>query len=694
MQVGVNTQAGDRLAAGSFRDTVPFALAVACGGAFSFLSGGYILARSSPLAVGFLAAAAVWVWFAGRTSGGALFRVSIASFGLFVAWSGLSVAWSYGPDLSWVAFNLAAFYLALVAVLGLTPVRGLQLRVAGLGALAVCVATGVYAFLGKAAPDVVTHAHTYARLDSPVGYWNVLALMMVLGLAVALALAGDRQARPVWRVLAAAGAVPLCFTFFFTFSRGGWLVLAVALPIYFGLTNTRLASLFSLAAIAVPVAAVLWRLRSLETLFATSTDDALRAAQGHTLLRWALVALLVTAGAQALLTLGQRAVPWPRRLRVAAGAALLATLVVGVAGASWWYLAPRGGLGWVGDRVHVLLTDGDPGSAGDAAARLINLNTGRPPLWREALQQSRVERLHGTGAGTFPLTHYRFRESGGVVKHAHSQWLNVLSELGVAGLVLFVAALALLAAAAVGNPFSRRRDPMRPLLVALQAGMAAFLVHLTWDWTWDMAAIGTLFFLFAGACSSYLATGAADRRAAALAAVGPRGESAVSDAGGPPPDPAGDAAAAPPVPAPRRRASLPGRALASTALLGLALSWLPPYLELRATSDALAASGDGDTARALNSARGAARFDPLAVDPLIVESLVLQQEGRHREALATLGTAAALQPDNYEVYYQIGVLQGRVFGRKAAAVTALRRALALNPLDRQSRDELARLLGG
>ena len=56
---------------------------------------------------------------------------------------------------------------------------------------------GVYAFLGKGLPDVVTHAHTYARLDSPVGYWNVLALMMVMGLCVALAVAGDRST-PAW----------------------------------------------------------------------------------------------------------------------------------------------------------------------------------------------------------------------------------------------------------------------------------------------------------------------------------------------------------------------------------------------------------------------------------------------------------------------------------------------------------------
>ena len=43
-----------------------------------------------------------------------------------------------------------------------------------------------------------------------------------------------------------------------------------------------------------------------------------------------------------------------------------------------------------------------------------------------------------------------------MVKHAHSQWFNVLSELGVVGLVLFVAAMVLFVVAAVGDPFSRR----------------------------------------------------------------------------------------------------------------------------------------------------------------------------------------------------------------------------------------------
>ena len=67
---------------------------------------------------------------------------------------------------------------------------------------------------------------------------------------------------------------------------------------------------------------------------------------------------------------------------------------------------------------------------------------------------------------------------------------------------------------------------------------------------------------------------------------------------------------------------------------------------------------------------------------------MLEQQGRNGEALAALQKAVRLQPDNYEVYYRQGVLLLRAFGRKQAAVAALRRALALNPLDDASRFEL------
>ena len=259
METPVNTARVER-ATFRARNTVPFALALAAVAAFSFLSGGYVLGRNTPVAVALLCASAVWVWFLRRsTRPPVVFLVALAVFAAFAVWSGLSVLWSLGPDLTWVSFNLAAFYLAVVAVLGLTSARGLQLRTVAYGYLVVAAAIGVYAFLGKGLPAVVTHAHTYARLDSPVGYWNVLAVMMVMGLVVALAIAGDRKTGAALRTLAAAAAVPMCFTFFFTFSRGGWIALAVALVLYFAFTTTRLASVATLAIVVVPVVFALWR---------------------------------------------------------------------------------------------------------------------------------------------------------------------------------------------------------------------------------------------------------------------------------------------------------------------------------------------------------------------------------------------------------------------------------------------------
>jgi hypothetical protein len=725
MKEPVNTA---RVAGETFRarNTIPYALAVAAVGLFSFLSGGYVIGRSTPVAVAFLCAAAAWVWFLRRSSRpSVLFLAAVGAFTAFTVWSGLSVLWSYGPDLTWVAFNLTAFYLAAVTVLGLTSARGLQLRVVGYGVLVVAAAVGIYAFLGKGLPDVVTHAHAFARIDSPVGYWNVLALMMVIGLCAALAVAGDRSTRVWLRSAAAAAAVPMCLAFFFTFSRGGWLVLGLALVLYFAFTTTRLGSVVSLAAIVAPVALVLLRLRDLETLFVATTDGALRTLQGHTMLRWAVAAVLVTVAVQTIAAWVQGSVRWPRWSTVAAGATLLVVAGVVVFGGSGLFLQRHGGVQWVRDKGHALVTDAESESDVNAAGRLFTVTSnGRIPLWREAGRQSRIVRVAGSGAGTFAFSHYRFRDNGGVVKHAHSQWFNVLSELGIVGLVLLAAALVLFVVAAVGNPFARRGDPLHPLLVALQVGAVAFFVHMSWDWDWDMAAAGMLAFALIAVTVSYRGTRAADdRRAARLATLAvERGEEAdgeVADARGieaAAPRAEADEAPALPVDAEEEQGHVeevagaaatghPGhdrarrlrmgwsiRVIASAALLLLAACWLPPYLAQRAENAALADASDGRVEPGLEHARRAARLDPLAVGPLLTEATLLQQLGQNRAALVKLEAAARLQPQNFEVWYALGELQQGALGRVKDARTSFTRALALNPLDAASRYELERLV--
>ena len=314
--------------------------------------------------------------------------------------------------------------------------------------------------------------------------------------------------------------------------------------------------------------------------------------------------------------------------------------------------------------------------------------------------------------------------------------------------------MVLLVAAAVGNPFSHRGDPLHPLLVAFQAGVIAFIVHMSADWDWDMAAVGTLVFVLVAVCVSYRVTRAGDERRAARRGARRRAGRGASPAPAESPRrlvraratsaerPYGDgrgrrhrarrssrrrrpgptsprsrarrdagaveSAVAEPEPADagrsRRRTSRPHtgahrprrlrwapRAVACVALVLLAVSWLPPYLAGRAENAALAASSDGKVTEALSQARRAASLDPLAVSPLLTEATLLQQVGRNREALARLQEAAKLQPQNYEVWYALGVLLHGALGRDREARAALTRALALNPLDAASRYELESL---
>ena len=642
---------------------LPIVATLAAIGAFSFVSGGYIFSSAAAVVFVYGGVLIAWLWLAPRSLPmPRLYVLGLAAFAAFALWEGLSVIWSIGPDLSWIAFDYAALYVLAAAAAVVIAAGRAQLRVVGYGYLVIASAVAVYAFLGKVLPDVVTHAHTFARLDSPVGYWNVLALMMVMAVPVALAAAGRREHPVVLRAAAAASLAVLMFTFFFTYSRGGYIALAVCLAVYFALANTRLSSLLSLALAAGPVGLALLHVRGLKTVFSPTTDDALRTAQGHVLGRWALVAIAVVVVAQVVTALIHRRVRVPRSIAHFVGALTLTVIVVGVVAGALVYTGSRGGLThWVKSHYEAVVQDSDTHSASGTPGRLLSLNSGRPPLWHEALKQFRYHPLTGTGAGTFRFTNYLFRSGSGVVKHAHSQWLNVLSELGLIGLGLFVVAIGAFLAGAFRRLLSDRGDADRSLLAALQAGALAFVIHMSWDWDWDMAAATLTFLLFAGTAASYLG---ARGRASALPDAGSR---ELGTDGG------------------YRWAT---RALTSGLIALLLVSWALPYLSERAYDAALVASGNGRTKVAEADARRAHRLDPLAVDPLITLALVQQQLGEGQAAMATLDQAARLQPQNYEVYYQKGLLYMNVLGDYLAAEQQFHIALRLNPHDALTQGEL------
>jgi hypothetical protein len=652
--------------------------------AFGLLSGGYIFTRAAPVVFVAAGLVIVGVWVVRRPERPSLLHVvGLLAFAAFVAWTGLSVLWSVGPDLSWVSFDVVAFYLLVAVVCGVLPGGRAQLRVAAYGfALAMTLLAG-YALLGKIAPDVVTNAHVFARLSGSIGYWNVLAALIAMAVPIGLE-AASRRGAPLWlRGLVSSALVVLLFTFFFTFSRGGFVALGVALLVWFALSPRRLAGFASLALPTLLVAAVLWHVRHLTTLFNATNDDVLRTAQGHALARWVLVAALASCAAQLLVAYGQRRRPLPARAARVVGIALLVVLlVVPVAGGAVYFPRHGGVVAWVRTHAHDALSGAGPSNG---ASRLTSLGTsGRGPWYHEALQGFAAHPLAGSGAGTFRFTNYLYRHKTWVVMHSHSEWLNVLSELGIVGFVLFATAIAGLLAAAFGRRRASRADPERPLLVACQAAALAFVVHMSIDWDWDMAVITVAFLLLAGVAAAYVR----DRErsaAAAPAATASRGTATGSVV-----------AAAGPVTAgvgrpPAMSAALLSRAarvlVTGLVVLGVA-AWALPYLSQRADLRAVDQASRGRLAAAAASARQASSLDPLAVDPLITLALVQTEERRPAAARTTLLAAVRLQPRNYLPYYELGLLELDSFGDRATADAWFRRALTLDPLDALTRGQL------
>jgi uncharacterized membrane protein YhaH (DUF805 family) len=693
--------------------------------ALSFTSGGYMLLSATPWVLALLAALGVWVVVArpaGQPTVTAL--VAVIALGLTALWSGVSIVWSVGPDLSWIAFNYAGLYAAAALALVWGRVRRGQLVVACVGFLVCVTVVAVYAYLGKIVPDVVQHAHEYARLAAPVGYWNVLAVMLVMAAPVALSLAARRGLSPYVRAAAAAVLALLLVTLFFTFSRGGFASAVVMLVVYFAVTRERLSAFVSLLVAALPVALVLWHLRGLETLFATTTNDALRTAEGHTLATWTIVILVVPFVVQlAVAFVHHRVTVRPVVVRWV-GAGLLVALVGLLVVAPLTYLQLNGGVSDWFSRQYNSFTGSAPvenGQQGDTADRLkVVSSNGRVSLYRESLDQAEHTPWLGTGAGTFTFTNYRFRETGLVVKHAHSQWFNTLSELGVVGLALLAVFVLAVVAALITVLVRRWRDRERALLAAVTAASIAFLFHISGDWDWDMAAITLGFLLLAITASGYRGSsqgapaaapaavvaptvGEADQRAAADAdfAAAPSAES--SAAVGAAAEPAAGSLPAAPAAGPAStagsrsplltaarapRLSWPAAALWAGLLAVLMVSWLLPFLSARAEDRALAAVSHNRLGPAQTYAARARTLNPLATDPLLTLAAVEEGRGRPQAALSALRDAVRLQPDNYYVHYRLGVFLYSALGRNAAAARQFKLALELNPMHGLSRSQL------
>jgi O-Antigen ligase len=553
---------------------------------------------------------------------------SLALLAAFVLWQGASVLWSIAPERSWDYFNRGLVYLAF-AVAGLVAGTMCTRRHVAGAVAAIVAGVLVVALAGKVFPGLYPDGGRIARLRWPVGFWNALALLLALGVPLALWLTGEAR-RPAFRALGGVFLYGLGVGILLTYSRSGLLAGLLAIALWLGFAPRRLQSAAVLVVAGLAAGGVgLWAFDQ-PGLADDGQAHAIRVDDGAELgVLLVLGAAVVWAAVFGLL----RWVPLDVRLRqpvldrrrtIVAGAVVVAIISV-VAVSAAGFVADQAGE--FANPPTDLLTQ-DPG-------RLASVNSNnRWNWWQEAWTAFRETPVRGTGAGSFETTHRLLRDDPLTVTEPHSLPLQFLSETGIVGGLLAGGAAVAGLLAAVGA-VRRAQGSERLATLALAVVLAVFAAHSLVDWDWDFVALGAPVFAVFGIL---LARGrSSGARLGPLWAAG-----------------------------------------ALVALLVTISSIALPWLGERKTASAYDALAAGSPEDALAAAKDAQALNPVSIEPLLAQSLAATSLGDLAAARASLRDAVEVQPANAEAWYELGIFELDVAGRPDLAVAALERSSELD----------------
>jgi O-Antigen ligase len=561
---------------------------------------------------------------------------TVGCFAGLVLWQGLSLLWSIEADRTWNYVNRGLAYLAFL-LLGLAVGTMRRAPRFAAGWLAVATAAAIVVALAtKVFPGLSGETERVARLSSPIGYWNVLALLTVFALPLALWIAAPRS-RPDW--LRAAAVVYLygaLVALLLTFSRGGVAVGIAVVALWLLLGRPRVESAAALGVALVPTLAVAGWAFSRPGLTNDAQAHALQVHDG----RWFGLALVlggIAAFAAAFwLARYERERPlsevWRARIGRAGVAAAAAAAAFGIVGLIAAGITPSKVWHKFNEPAASPTAVSGPGHLGSFAS------TSRWNWWQEAWKSWRAHPAVGRGAGTFELTHRKLRVDGTVATEPHNLPLQFLSETGVVGFILFLG-IVLAGVGAVVEALRRLEGEDRLAAGALTVGLFAYVVHCVVDFDWDFVAV-------TGPAAVALGLLLAAGRPARLRLRAQRGMLAVA-----------------------------AGAFAAAALYSLA----SPWLAARRVDDAYAALGRKDPAAAVADARSAHDLNPVSVDALLAWGSAEAARGNTAAAGRVFTKAISIQPDNWRPWYYRARLLQNVSGPKAALFDA-RQAAARDPL--------------
>lgn len=571
---------------------------------------------------------------------GTLALTALGLLAAFVAWTALSLTWTESvektfADLARVAGYLGVFALALFA----RDREGAGRVVAAVGAGIVLVAaiallSRLHAAWFPAADQTAQFlTGNRERLSYPLHYWNGLAALIAIGVPLVLQVA-TRSRTTLWRAAAAAALPALALTAFFTLSRGGIAAGLLAVAVFVALTPDRLSIVPTL---------LLSGLGSLVLILAAAGRDALQdgllnptaESQGDSLLVIVVLVCVVVGVLQAAILLGLRdreRPAWTRVSRrnalVALGAGLLVAVVVaGAAGAP----------GRASDAWAEFKEKSSPGKGTERLGSVAGQN--RYQLWSAAVKENAGEPLTGTGSGTFEYWWARNADVEEIVRDTHSLYLQTLGELGVVGLALLAAFLALVLGGGCFVLLGTEPGDRSALAAAL-GGCVAFCVTATFDWMWQLPVLPVALLMLAAAVLS------------AARATAPATRSGL--------------------PVPLRIATA---VVAVAAVVAIAI----PLASTSLVRSSEAEAREGDLSAALEDARTAQNVQPAAASPRLQQALVLEARGEFAAAAEAARAATEREPTNWRTWLVRSRIEAES-GEAAAAVRDYRKARSLNPL--------------
>ncbi|MFT3864527.1 MAG: O-antigen ligase family protein [Solirubrobacterales bacterium] len=486
------------------------------------------------------------------------------------------------------------------------------------------------------------------RLQYPLGYWNADAIVFSFA-ATLLVWMTRRSITGALRWISVGVLPAVLMALYFTHSRGGILTLIVGAGTLMVLSRDRLwflATLLVGAIFTMPAVIAVGSRPELANNYDFPPIVGQGLSVGGILLAGMAATLLCFWGLRRL----ERAEPAPveralaisRDRRVLGGLAIAALIAIAIAAAIW------GNTAW-----HKFTSTDLSTSSGLAEAS----SRGRAQFWEVAIEGWEEKPLLGHGAGTYEFAWDQLRPIDMANTQAHSLYLQALDELGIVGFALalgMVLALLYIGFQAWKHAGGRERE-----LYAVLLGVSlAFAVGIAYDWFWQLAMVGSVFFMATGTLVA--ARCGQIWRAAAIA----RSREGIEA------EPRED-----------RRFGL--------AIAGLVIAWLTmlaltgPLLvdhEIHESNNAIGAGQTAELESAVSHAETARSIEPWAATPYLQLGLLAQFKGELPLAIERFGQAIDREEGNWTLYY----LRAKALheaGEKEAAQADLEEAKRLNPLE-------------